>query len=198
MSEWTFDSAADCWRCAHCGCKEASGYHEAGCPKRAQVDATTKLHHEFRRLTHELTTQDNAFTSDPIFVVQQKRVRFGMDMDYCEHFAWVDSEGEREIRDDTTDAEDQATLALLEKAYNAEIDWPDELGDEELWTRTGYDVQWEFVQPFLTRAAAEQFRADQAHNLGESRVYVESGYNNPEWKLLRQLVAYFATSKEYA
>jgi hypothetical protein len=135
-----------------------------------------------------LETQNNAFTSDPIFTVQRKHRQYGMDSDYCEHFAWFDAEEpEHPLCDDTTDAEERAKYELLEKTYDGEIDWPEELGDEQMWTRTGYIDTWEFVQVFLTREAAEAYRKDQAHNLGETRLYVESGYNNPEWKRLRAL-----------
>ena len=190
MSEWTFDAVSQSWRCKHCGCKESSGYHETGCPARNAPAAPTKAYNELERLARELTTQDNAITSDPIFVVQQKHRQFGLDMDYCENFAWVDSYGERTICDDATDEEDTIKLALLEKAHDGEINSPtEEVGDKEGWTRTGYLDKWEFVQPFLTRAAAERFRADQSHNLGVTRVYVESAYRNPEWRLLREIIA---------
>lgn len=151
-----------------------------------------------------LATQDNAITSDPIFTVQQKRRQYGMDVDYAENFAWVDAEdAEHSIDDDTTDPEDRIMWSMLEEIRYGGAAWPEPgdprralLGSEEMWTRTGYVDRWEFVQPFLTLEAAEQFRRNQAHNLGETRIYVESGYGNPEWKLLRAIILSFRKAAE--
>lgn len=146
-----------------------------------------------QHLAQELATQDNAITSDPLFTVQQKRRQYGMDPDYCEGVAWVDAEDYDAVHSDATDPEERAKFQLLERfhAGEGEIEWPSDLGAEDCWSRTGYLDRWEFVQAFLTLKAAEAFRRDQAHNLGETRIYVESGYRNPEWKLLREIVARF-------
>jgi hypothetical protein len=147
-----------------------------------------KLLAELTDLVELLETQDNAITSDPLFTVQRKHRQYGMDTDYCENFAWFDAEEpSHPVCDD--DPEEHSKYELLEKAYDGTIDWPETFGSEEMWSRTGYIDRWEFVQAFLTREAAEAYRRNQAHNLGETRVYVESGYNNPEWKRLRALPA---------
>lgn len=147
------------------------------------------------RLAEQLRTQDNAITSDPIFVVQRLHREVGWDPDYTEHICWIDGANEDYVYPDV----DPERHKRLEAAYLGEIDWPeDEAQPEDEWTRTGFMWKWEFVQPFMTREAAEAFRAAQAHNIGESRVYVESGYRNPEWRLLRAIVAAFSEPPEDA
>lgn len=77
-------------------------------------------------IAHEIATQDNAITADPIFVVMQTGHRFG-------------------VR--------------------------------------------EWVQPFLTRRAAEDYIASNAHNLRKPSVYVASASRNYEWQLMRRVPA---------
>jgi hypothetical protein len=109
---------------AHCvfGVGHAVQYHHGtdgvNWPVDPEGDETAR-----RAVAHELATQDNRITSEPIFMVQE-RVR----------------------------------------------------------------GRWENRQPFLTLKAAEAFRASEAHNHGETRVYVESGCRNPEWQLIRRIM----------
>jgi hypothetical protein len=133
-----------------------------------------------QRLHDALTTQDNAITSDPIFVVQQKRRHIGFDAAYEEdpdRLIWVNSGSEEEV----TRASDRARFEQFQAGV---FD-----GDDAEWELFGFTEAWEFVQPFFSRDSAELFRKCEAHNLGESRVYVESAYRNPEWKLLRSLLS---------
>lgn len=134
---------------------------------------------ELERLHEALATQDNAITSNPIFLVQQKRRHIGFDAAYEEdedRLIWINGAAEEEV----TRVSDPARFACFQ-AGNFD-------GEEaEDWEVFGFTDSWEFVQPFLTREAAEEFRRREAHNLGETRIYVESGHRNPEWKRLRAL-----------
>ncbi len=49
--------------------------------------------------------------------------------------------------------------------------------------------KWEFVMPFFTELAADRYIAGNKHRLGEARVFVESGYRNPEWEAIRLFLA---------
>jgi hypothetical protein len=44
---------------------------------------------------------------------------------------------------------------------------------------------WTNLQPCFTNAAAEAFIERQSHNYRHLRVYVASGYDNPEWRIVR-------------
>lgn len=135
---------------------------------------------ELERIARCLATQDNRATHEPIFIVQRKVREFGWDPDYCEARAFVSHEHDPPV----LAAEEPERFARFQAGqFDPDVD-----GDEDFWTLTGYRDRWEFVQPFFTLEAAEAYRASQAHNLGESRVYVGSAYRNHEWAFLRALL----------
>lgn len=133
---------------------------------------------EIERVATLLATQDNAITSDPIFMVQQRHRQYGMDEEYCEKYCFVHGDdSDHEVNEES----DPTRFARF-----SDGNFGDE--DPEFWTRTGYVDTWQNIQPFLTRDAAEEFRKREAHNLGPTRIYVESGHRNAEWKWLRALL----------
>jgi hypothetical protein len=133
-------------------------------------------------LALELKTQDNAFTADPVFIVQRRVRDFGIEIDYREVTAWIDCEGTVVTKKD--DPERFEEFEECAEGYD-QFDDADGTG----WLRTGYRERWEFVQAFLTRRAAEEFRVEMAHRIGtETRVYTESAFANYEWKFLRALI----------
>lgn len=120
-----------------------------------------------------LRSQDNAATAHPIFLVQQRHRLYGMSADYTEAFEWVHCEGP---------VADEIEAAQLEDEYQNSLQEPD------CWSRLHYYDSWEFVQPFLTRTEAEKYITSNRHNLKDPRVYVDSGYRNDEWQLVRALL----------
>jgi hypothetical protein len=138
---------------------------------------------ELERVVALLKTQDNAITADPIFMVQQRHRQYGMDEELCEHYCFVHAD------DSDHEVNEESDPTRFERFSD------DDFGedDPEFWTRTGYVDTWQNIQPFLTREAAEEFRKREAHNLGETRVYVESAYRNQEWRWLRALLPAVAT-----
>lgn len=135
---------------------------------------------ELKRLAHLLATQDNACTSDPIFTVQRRERRIGADLNFfSDGEVYVHHDSDREPVFDDQHPEE---FKRFEDGVYPEDDsqWD--------WEQLGYVDDWIFDQPFLTREAAEQYRVNQAHNLGTSRLYVESAHNNPEWRLIRRLL----------
>lgn len=130
-----------------------------------------------------LLTQDNAGTSDPVFVVERKVREYGYDGDYHDATAcWVNSEMELTLSKGVDESNEyRLKFEHIEHRHSVS-------GAPEGWTRTHYVDRWEYVQPFLTREGAEAFIADNKHNLGECRVYVGSAHGNPEWKAVRALL----------
>jgi hypothetical protein len=61
--------------------------------------------------------------------------------------------------------------------------------------RTGYVDPWEFVQPFVTEAAAEAYIAANSHRMNETRIYVDSGYRNYEWQAMRAMLLHYGKEK---
>jgi hypothetical protein len=135
-----------------------------------------------------LKTEDNCGTADPIFTVQQRVRIYGIDPDYDSTACWINEDG-REI----TLEGDPEKFKLLELMSESS----DDLGDLDIhfteWSRCRYRDVWEHVQAFLTRNAAESFCRREAHNLRETRIYVESAHRNPEWRWLRELLPVVAT-----
>lgn len=138
----------------------------------------------FSDIGRELLTQDNACTSDPIFMVQRHCRQYGFDPSYSDNVVWLYSDESIEV--------DAEQAKALEDQYDLTGHEPDNR------TRTSYQDSWENVQPFFTRAAAEGYIARNAHRLRgrlciEPRIYVESGYRNEEWIALR--AAFIAAAK---
>lgn len=125
-------------------------------------------------------TQDNHATAEPIFLVQRKEREFGVDPGYTDTFIWVDSDASEEV-DSETAAILEATLSEGEKIA-------------ECYRRVGVRERWEYVTTCFTEQAASQFIESNRHNLGEARIYVASGWRNPEWKAVRD--ALLALAKE--
>ena len=136
-------------------------------------------------IAHEIATQDNRITADPIFVVQRRVRDCGYDPAYADECStvWLDVDC-----NEVTDEE----LAEVKAEY-------EETGEEpDGYTLTSYVDRWEFVQPFLTLAAAEEFAEGMRRKGDEYRVYVDSGYRNHEWQWLRTLPAYAAELEQSA
>ena len=121
-------------------------------------------------LRHELKTQDNMITANPIFIVQQRREIAGIDADYADKFAWV-KDGERI---------DDETETKLEKRYCKTGIIP------RSYSRVGYTEIWEFVTACLTRKGCEDYIKANGHNLDSPRIYVEGGFRNAEWAFVRK------------
>ncbi len=128
-----------------------------------------------RKLAELLRTQDNRCTHLPVFMVQREELVSGLDADYCETIGWFhcDSSGR---------PEDGEEADALEAAYEETGEVPD------CYYRCGYRYEWRNVQPFLTEEGAKEYIRINGHNLGKTRIYVESGYRNAEWEFMRELI----------
>lgn len=133
---------------------------------------------ELKQLKHELETQDNFCTAEPIYLVQSKRRIYGLDAAYADADSrvWLDdAEGieASEFEAAVLDTEDEEIISFWGL-------------DEDSYTLTGYVDVWEFVASFLAMRAAEEFVHARRHSGSELRITVESGIRNPEWRKLRQ------------
>ena len=129
---------------------------------------------ELRKIGELLRTQDNRITDQPIFTVQQKRLVYGFDPDYAdgdEHVAWL-------IEDQAIHKGDEG-FAELEARYQEELVIPDD------YTRTCYQVEWEFVTACFTEQGCKDYITSNGHNLKEPRIYADGSYRNHEYRLVR-------------
>jgi hypothetical protein len=111
------------------------------------------------RVGELIRTQDNRITSDPIFVVEQKR-SYVTDPDYNEaRSIWIDDEGVQ-------------VEPRSEGSHRVSV----------------HDV-WEFVTACFTEQGCKDYIAANGHNLRETRIFVHSGYRNREWIDMRAALA---------
>lgn len=230
------------------------------------------------KMAKEIVSQDNAFTHEPIFMVQRHRRTYGFDTAYTDDYVYVTSDDYGEVSleerrreydeamaDEDTDADDKDvgvtprdkwlessyphtikhmkymdymrafyagqadgtvlsyklknndewsktydpaeadTEELRDKLYAAHVerckedhfkDWCDE---NENYTKTAFQDTWENVQPFFTRAGAEEYLQRNGHNLRgreEPRIYVDSAFRNAEWQTIREMLIALVTPGE--
>lgn len=119
-----------------------------------------------------IRTQDNRCTSDPLFLVQERRRIYGMNADCCEETVWIHCDGE--------EANEDEELELEQKEDLGEV--PEE------WTKTGYMDIWEFVTVCFTEKACEDYIAANGHNLNEPRIYATSAYRNRGMIAIREML----------
>ena len=152
-------------------------------------------------LATELNTQDNAITSDPVFVVYDWQSQYfpANDMDgklatdlsprpgeSGSGFVWVTEDNEYEA--------DQAQAKVLEDKRRD--NWDDtqpyvEQEDPEVVVKYHrlFKFRYQhFCGAFFTREAAQALINCQKHNMHEPFIFVESGYYNREWKELRKIL----------
>jgi len=123
-----------------------------------------------------LRTQDNRITSYPMFIVEQRKRLYGLDPEYADEdgIAWM-FDSEEWPKDDPDRIEAEAE-------YDSTGEEPDG------WTRTGFIDQWEFVTACFTEQGCQDYLELNGHNLGKTRIFVESGHRNEEWQRLRKLL----------
>jgi hypothetical protein len=135
--------------------------------------------HEVRAVPEELTrigklivTQDNRYTDQPLFIVQQRRRVYGFDTDYCDNIVWVCSE-------------DDWSEASKEEANEFEAAYQETCKVKSGWQRTGYMDEWEFVTACFTEQGCKDYLKRDGHNLKEPRIYADGSYRNEEYRTLR-------------
>jgi hypothetical protein len=119
-----------------------------------------------------IATQDNRYTDQPMFLVQQKRRVYGFDPDYCDDVVWMHAEHDYEEADE-------------EEAERLEAEYKETFREPTGWTRTGYRDEWEFVTACFTEQGCKDYLARNGHNLKEPRIYADGSYRNEEFRTLR-------------
>lgn len=105
-------------------------------------------------IQHELNTQDNRITADPIFCVFEKIRIYGMDDGYASDFLWSDPENRETYFEEDEISEEEAEAKGYERVYYVEID--------------------QFVNAHFTENAANRHIKINGHNLQRPFTYVTS------------------------
>lgn len=125
---------------------------------------------KIQKIGELIRTQDNRCTSDPLFLVQQKKRIYGMDTAYTDDTVWISEEG------DEADENESERLDLLEFEGKSDPDW----------TWMGYIDQWEFVTACFTEKGCQEYIEANSHRLNEPRIYAASMYRNKEMIQVRE------------
>jgi len=140
-----------------------------------------------RRLHHDCAGEGvrRHYTADAIFIVQARRLIFGIDKDYTDRLAVICDEqhwcSPKEYWDDC-DEEGRAALdrMAMDEGGCAFLDLhgSDQWGvleDLDGHSVVGIDDRWDYVCAHLTRDAAEAFIARKKHDYREGlRIYVDA------------------------
>ena len=146
------------------------------------------------QIAHEIETQDNRITAEPVFVVQNKKKLFGVDSDYHnDGFEWYSvGSGDWSVTEGQMFDWLQSNCNDYENKIDAPEDAPEGFDEDEWdwgsgpWRRVYYKVQWEFATSCFTEHGCNEYLRINGHNLTEPRIYVYSGYRNQEWIDLRK------------
>lgn len=121
-----------------------------------------------------ICTQDNRCTSDPLFIVQQKKRICGMHSDYCDNYVWQKKDDWQHVAD---------------RIEHAGLDALTEKGEDVTgWEKVYYTNQWEFVTACFTEQACKDYIAENSHNLNEPRIYAATLYRNREMIAVREFL----------
>lgn len=134
-------------------------------------------------IAHNLRTQDSRITANPIFIVQQKRRIGGFEIGYSYDYVWVNRDSE-EVDESVGKLLDQAEEDMRE-SFKHPDDYDGETRPVKNYRKVYYRDEYVFVQPFLTEHGAQQYLKINSHNLREPRIYVEGGWRNEEWEMVR-------------
>lgn len=152
-----------------------------------------------------ILTQNHLSTSDPVFCVYSKQeiyvdgegeydkmvlIKNG-DPDYQEllpnDFEKLESEyyNATDYRNIAFDGDGEQIISEMPKdPFDEESDF-----DPDDWEPRYIKYVDKFEQAFFIRQNAENFLANQSHNLGDGAyIYVESAYRNPEWQQIRKML----------
>lgn len=153
------------------------------------------------RLHHDCVGKgvDDHCTADAIFIVQARRVIFGIDTDYSDKRAVICEEGEwfspMEYWDDL---DDQGQTALNDASDEYHGHLFTEIHEHEQWemlseltdhTVTGWDERWEYVCAHFTRDAADAFIRRKKHDYRDGlRVYVDAQVHCWEYNAIKAAI----------
>ncbi|WP_460146666.1 hypothetical protein [Pseudomonas sp. S2_A02] len=140
-------------------------------------------------------------TANAIFIVQAKRIIYGIDTDYSDNRVLIDhcNEGEWFSPEEFWADQDHDERTALNKAMQAwsscqfmKADESDQwyvLGDLEGHSITGWQETWEYVNAHFTKDAAEAFIRRKKHDYRKGmRVYVDSQYYAWEFNAIKEAI----------
>jgi hypothetical protein len=120
-----------------------------------------------------LREQDNRITDQPMFIVQQKQLTYGVDDAYTDLYHWCHKDGEGT-------ADEVLAKRLDEKERQGK--------STGQWEKIGYVETWEFVTACFTEQGCIDYLKRNGHNLKETRIYADGSYRNEEYQAVREFL----------
>ena len=166
------------------------------------ADLTPAMFEDFRqRLTHHCRGEGvrDHCTADAIFIVEAKRLIYGINTDYTDNRMVFRDDSEWFSPQEYWDSADEEERAELDKAAQEYGDcdflvlaphaqW-EVMGELEDHTVTGWDEQWEYITAHFTREAAEAFIERKAHDYPMGlRIYVDAQLYCWEWNAIKAAI----------
>lgn len=127
-----------------------------------------------------ILTQDSLCTSDPVYVVYQKR-QIVVPRGHSDNYTLLN------IRDCETEMspEEFQDLCIRQNRGEEVFDSFDNKFNEYHWEEEYYQEIDKFCVACFTRRGAEDYISANWHNLCKPYIFVESGYRNQEWISIR-------------
>lgn len=165
-----------------------------------QIEVSDKEYEQLMAISHELNTQDNQGTVDPIWIIFDKQ-KIPTSSDYSEKFYWYDSVNhgeltEEELKTLLKDKKDEFTMEYRKLENESKELFPNKVEcHSRVMERMGYEqifyieVDTKPKGIFLTEKACKAWQRQNKHHLS-NRAYdfVESLWRNPEMQLLRKIL----------
>ena len=154
-----------------------------------------------QRLRHHCKGEgvNDHHTANAIFIVQARKIVFGIDMDYTDSRAviyedshwltpqayWDDADQDQRDELDATAQEDGHANFL---SMPLDDQW-DVLGDLDGHTVTGWSEEWKYLNSHFTKEAAEAFIARKQHDYRKGlRVYVDAQLYCWEFEAIKEAI----------
>lgn len=156
-----------------------------------------------QRLKHDCRGEgvSRHYTADAIFIVQARRLVFGIDRDYVDQWAvlfddryWLSpqeyweacGDDRRGALDATALEESDGECKFLELPPRDQWELLEELPGHSV---VGWDDRWEYVSAHFTQDAADAFIARKKHDYREGiRVYVEAQIYSWEYNAIKEAI----------
>lgn len=160
----------------------------AGTPNPMPVVHLAPVPDALLEISRKLHSQDNRWTSHPMFEVRKRRRIYNMEHDDAQGFVWLDDHNNL-----VTDTE---LIAALDRGVEEDgFDFGYSVTDTEtdVTYRRSYFREIEVVvnegAGFFTQDAADAYiKANQKRHDEKLYVFVESGFRNPEWQQVRDFL----------
>ncbi len=142
------------------------------------------MKNNLKDIGNSIRTQDNRCTSDPLFIVYQKRRIYGIDTSLTDDIVWRDNVEGYEANEDE--------VQYLEKIYD------ESFGEPDGWDRTGYVDIDVFVTACFTEEGAKNYIEVNGHRLKNPYIFVDTLYRNKEMILVRESIKRLPTIQQFA